>query len=87
MSRAGFAGWLLLAALALAQDGRVSWFMADGARLTNSAIPNPFIIVHQCLSGYTEAVRRALEGRENIYDEANSKMPDGSPRFVVRPTE
>lgn len=84
MSRAGFAGWLLLAALALVQDGRVSWFMADGTRLTNSAVPNPFIIVHQCLSGYTEAVRRALEGRENIYDDVNSKMPDGSPRFVVR---
>ena len=67
MSRAGFAGWLLLAALALAQDGRVSWF-----------------IVHQCLSGYTEAVRRALEGRENIYDEANNKMPDGGPRYIVR---
>ena len=84
MSRAGFAGWLLLAALALAQDGRVSWFMADGTRLTNAAVPNPFIIVHQCLSGYTEAVRRALEGRENIYDEANNKMPDGGPRYIVR---
>jgi hypothetical protein len=51
MSKARFAGWLLLAKLALAQDGRVSSFMADGARPMNSAVPNPFIIVHQCWSG------------------------------------
>jgi hypothetical protein len=84
MSRAGFAGWVLLAALALAQDVRVSWFMADGSRLTNSAILNPFVIVHQCLSGYTEAARRALEGRENIYDDARNDAADGGLSFLVR---
>jgi Glycosyltransferase family 87 len=84
MSALGFAGWLLLALLALVQDVRVSMYMADGTRLLASALPNGFVTVHECLSGYTEATRLALQGRENIYDDSNYKMPDGSPRYIVR---
>jgi len=84
LSRGALAGWLVLASLALLQDVRVSWYMADGTRLLGSALPNPFVTVHQCLSGYTEATRRALEGRENIYDDRLNNMPDGGPKFMVR---
>jgi hypothetical protein len=84
MSRTGFAGWILLALLALAQDVRVSWYMADATRLLATALPNGFVTVHECLSGYTEATRLALGGRENIYDDINYKMPDGGPKYVVR---
>jgi hypothetical protein len=59
--------------------------MADGTRLLASAVPvNPFVVVHECLSGYTEATRLALERRTNIYDNANHKTQDGGPRFIVR---
>lgn len=84
MSAFGFAGWLLLVLLALVQDVRVSMYMADGTRLLATALPNGFVTVHECLSGYTEATRLALQGRENIYDDINYKMPDGGPRYIVR---
>ena len=84
LSKAGLAGWSLLAVLAITQNVRVSWYMADGTRLLASAIPNSFVIVHECLSGYTEATRLALRGGENIYDDRHYKMPDGGPRFLVR---
>jgi len=84
MSRTGFAGWILLATLALAQNVRVSWYMADATRLLSTALPNGFVTVHECLSGYTEATRLALDGRENVYDDINYKMPDGGPKYVVR---
>jgi glycosyl transferase family 87 len=84
MSSFGFAGWLLLAFLALVQDVRVSMYMADGTRLLASALPNGFVTVHECLSGYTEATRLALQGGKNIYDDINYKMPDGGVRYIVR---
>src|SRR5262245_11207028 len=84
LSRLAFAGWSLVALLAIVQDARVSLYMADGTRLLASALPNGFVTVHECLSGYAEATRLALEGRENIYDQNNYKMPDGGPRYVVR---
>jgi hypothetical protein len=84
LSRLGVAAWCLLAALAVVQDVRVSWYMADGTRLLASALPNGFVTVHECLSGYTEATRLALEGRDNIYDDRHYTMPDGGPRYMVR---
>jgi alpha-1,2-mannosyltransferase len=60
--------WLVLAAGAILQTGRLGSYMYDVGRPQHSILPrNEFLVAHSCLTAYTEAARLAREGGTNIY--------------------
>ena len=61
--------WALGALLALVQVGRLSAFMAEPDRIWGSAVPDPKIAGHACLSAYILGADLSRRETPNLYDE------------------
>jgi len=60
--------WVLAALISFAQVARLSLFMADPEQTSGSAVPDPAIAGHACLSAYVVAADLSRRGTPNLYD-------------------
>ena len=60
------------------------WTLADGTRLLASALPNGFVTVHECLSGYTEGDASAYRAAKISTTAATTKCRTVGRDCIVR---